>query len=335
MVNVLRDAIKRGSLVAAALALSTPLLLILSVTIGPYKQVGFSSVLECLLGGCPPAAEAVVIRRLLRSLSAMVAGAGLAAAGVTLQHILRNPLADPYIIGVASGAGLGAIVAFALGVNNPTTVYLLALMGGTLAYTIVSMLSLVTGLRMLSFILAGVAVGYAAWALSVIVIVRYMARVQGGILWLFGSVAYVTRLQVLLSTILVAIPILWLIIRRKGLSALLLGDEVAEAAGYNVKMLRYEAFLASSALTAAAVALAGPIGFVGLVAPWLARALLGSIYARLLLFSSLMGGWMLLSSDILVRAVFAPVEVPLTAITSLIGVPVMVYIMSKFRGAQE
>jgi len=311
---------------------SLPLILLISISIGSYGGVGLKELVSCIVGECDTISAAILERRAVRSVSALVSGAALAAAGATLQHTLRNPLADPYIVGVAGGAGLGAIASVAIGLYSPMAVYALALTGGIVAYTIVSLVSLVTGMRTLSFILAGVAVGYIAWSISIILLVKYAVLVKGGILWLFGSVAYVTKKQLVISSALTLAPLAWLLARRRGLSLILLGDEVAASMGFNVNTLRYEAFIASSALTAAAVALAGPIGFVGLIAPWLARSAYGSVYSRLLLASTVLGAWVLLVSDIVSRSVFSPTEIPLTAITSLAGVPVMIYIMSKLRG---
>ena len=305
---------------------------IASLAVGAYRKVGFLDVIDYILGNSlSPATKFVLEERLWRTLAAIVAGIGLSSAGATLQYVLRNPLADPYILGVAGGSGLGVLVAIAMGWVNPLATYLIALIGGLTAFALMIFFSSFAGSSPFSIILSGVAVGYLTWAASMIIMVKNSEKIAGGILWLFGTVAFSTRNEVLYSLALDVVALLLLYVMGRNIEKLMLGDEVAESIGVRVKRTRIVAVSGAALATTAAVALAGPIGFIGLVAPWAARELMGSLYIGFFTASILLGATLLVLSDIAVRAIFAPLELPLTSIVAIIGVPVMIYIIREMR----
>ncbi len=305
---------------------------VLSLSIGAYRRIGLIEVIKYMLGKGSYGVYGYIIReRFWRTLAVMITGASLSAAGATLQYILKNPLADPYILGVAGGSGLAVLLAISSNLTSPLFTYLVALIGGLLAFLLVLIFSSIAGSSPLAVVLSGVAVGYFTWALSIIVLIRNSDKIAGGILWLFGTVAFSTREEIVYSLIISVISLTLLYVYGNRIGKLLLGDEVAESLGINVKRTRTIAVIVAALLTASAVALAGPIGFIGLVAPWAARESVGSLFLRFLTFSTILGSIILTFADISIRAVFSPIEVPLTSIAALLGVPVMIYIIKEMR----
>ncbi len=320
---------------AALLAASLLAALVAGLAVGPTRAAGAREALDFLAGrSLPPVAEAVLRHRLARTAAAMIVGAALAASGSGLQAVLRNPLADPYLLGISSGAALAVLLAVAAGAADPAAVGAAAFAGGMAAFALTMAASALAGASPTVMVVAGVAVGYVAWSLAVIVMARLGPQVEGGFYWLFGSVAYTTPgdLEAYTPPILAALALLAL--RAGRVEKLILGEEVAESLGARVSRTRMEVALAAGLAASSAVSLAGPIGFVGLTAPWIARAAVGNLYTRLLPASAAAGAALLAFSDVAARAA-GPGELPLTAVTSLAGAPLMVYVMHKLRGARE
>jgi iron complex transport system permease protein len=303
-----------------------------SLSTGRYPGVGLKEALEYLIGQrLPPSAEAVLELRLSRTLAAALTGAALAAGGAGLQYVLRNPLADPYILGITSGAALALIAASYAGLSNPALVQLVSFTGGVAALAATLAVSAAAGGGRLSLIIAGIVVGYASWSLGVIILYRMGPEAGRALYWLYGSVAYATPQLVrdYAPGILAGVGILAL--RAGSLSKLLLGEEVAESMGVNVRRLRLEVVAGAGLAAAASVAIAGPIGFIGLAGAWLARALAGSLFTRLLPASIIAGAAILVAADVAVR-LMGPGELPLSALTTLTGIPAVVYVLTRLRG---
>ncbi len=162
-----------------------------------------------------------------------------------------------------------------------------------------------------------------------ILIIKNTDKIPGALLWLFGTVAYSTRQEIIYSSTITVISIFVLIVYSKKINTLLLGEDVSTSLGVNVNRLRILSSTIASIATASLVALAGPVGFIGLAAPWLARLLVGSLYINALLTSLIIGPILLLGSDITVRLVGGASELPLTAITAIYGGPVLFYLTLK------
>ncbi|GAB6148105.1 FecCD family ABC transporter permease [Stetteria hydrogenophila] len=303
-----------------------------SVSIGSYPGVGLDEVLDYLAGrGLPAGVRAVVELRLSRTVAAALVGAALSAGGAGLQFVLRNPLADPYILGISSGAALALILASSLGLASPAAVQLVAFLGGLAALGVAFALAAAAGGGRLSLIIAGVVVGYAAWSLGVILLYRMGPEAGRALSWLYGTLAYTTPsvLRDYSPGILAGLGVLAL--RAGRVSKLLLGEEVAESMGVNVARLRLEVVAAAGLATASSVAIAGPVGFIGLAGAWLARALVGSVFTRLLPASAMAGAAVLVAADAAAR-LLGPGEPPLTALTTLAGIPATVYVLTHLRG---
>jgi iron complex transport system permease protein len=284
-----------------------------------------SAVFEALQGQGDAATLSIV--RTLRAPRVMLAaliGAGLAMSGGALQGTLRNPLAEPYLLGVSGGAAVGAVLAMAFGIDGPTWVTASAFGGAALATLVVTGLARVVGgsgdTRLL--LMAGVVVGaFANAAILVALADAPPDRLRGALWWMMGSAADASWASVARSGAAVVLFGSLLVWRARELDVLALGSEPAAALGVDVDRASRRIFLLASWLAAATVAGAGLVGFVGLVVPNLARALGARRHRPMMLMSALYGATLLVAADVLARTVRAPAELPLGAVTALVGVP--------------
>jgi iron complex transport system permease protein len=268
--------------------------------------------------------------RILRTIAALTLGIGLGAAGLTLQYSLKNPMADPYLLGVSTGAAFGVILLFSV-TPTPQTIliYFSGLLWGLIAFLIVIGVGAYTGAGPTSLIVAGVSVNYAFFGLIVLFMSRSPEAQRFNFTWLFGTVAYATKNVLLISTGITIAAILAMVVLSDKLYTLILGDEVAESMGINVPKLRLLSVTISSIATASLVALAGPVGFIGLAAPWATRLIVGSHYRTALVGSIMMGGIASIGSDLMIRLISGGGEIPLTAVTALFGAPILFYLSRK------
>lgn len=284
-----------------------------------------SAILDALQGQGDAATISIV--RMLRAprvaLAALV-GAGLSISGGALQGTLRNPLAEPYLLGVSGGAAVGAVLAMALGIHGPMWLTASAFGGAACATLVVTGLARVVGgsgdTRLL--LMAGVVVGaFANAAILVALADAPPDRLRGALWWMMGSAADGSWASVGRSGAAVVLFGGLLVWRARELDVLALGSEPAAALGVDVDRAARRIFLLASWLAAATVAAAGLVGFVGLVVPNLARALGARRHRPMMLMSALYGATLLVAADVLARTVRAPAELPLGAVTALIGVP--------------
>ena len=285
-----------------------------------------------------PSMETIVVElRLPRVISALIVGTGLAVAGATFQGLLRNPLADPYVLGTASGAALGA----AIGVLVPVQiailgfglVNLLAFGGALLAVAVVYRLSGGGGVgSMTSVLLTGYAVGSLLAAGLAMAMYLAGSNIRQIFFYLLGSFAQSSWPQLLIGLPVIVIGSGLIMARARSLNALLLGDEAAVHLGLDVKRERMILLALASLVTAAAVALAGLIGFVGLVVPHVVRLVVGPNARLVLPLSALFGASFLVLADLVARI---PGELPVGVITAIVGAPVFVVLLRRFRGGYE
>ena len=275
--------------------------------------------------------------RLPRTLLAAVCGAGLAVCGAVMQSLLRNPLADPFVLGVSSGASTGAVVVVVLGVGGgAVSVSAGAFAGALVSFALVLLLSHILGGTTDRVVLAGVAGMQLFSALtSFIVLTAADAETTRGVLfWLLGSLggAGWTDVQVCAAVLAVALAVC--LSYGRTLDAFAFGQDAAAALGVSVARTRLVLLCVTALLTAAMVSSAGAIGFVGLVLPHAARALAGPGHTRLLPLAALAGAVFLVWVDTLARTVLDPQEVPVGVVTSLIGVPAFVVVLYRTRRAR-
>lgn len=269
-----------------------------------------------------------------RVLLAALVGAGLSTSGAALQGTLRNPLAEPYLLGVSGGAAVGAVVAMGFGLDHPLAVTMAAFGGAACATVCVSLIARVvagrTDARML--LMAGVVVGAFANAVILVMLAGVpVERLRGALWWMMGSASDATWAGVgrlALAVTLFGGALVWL---ARELDVLALGEEPAAALGANVDRTSRQIFLLASFLAAATVAAAGLIGFIGLVVPNIARAMGARRHRPMLMLSAVYGAALLVFADLVARTARAPSELPLGAITALIGVP---FFLSRLRRLQ-
>ncbi|MFE9612467.1 FecCD family ABC transporter permease [Streptomyces sp. NPDC006012] len=273
--------------------------------------------------------------RMPRTLLAAVCGAGLAVCGAVMQSLLRNPLADPFVLGVSSGASTGAVAVVVLGVGGgAVSLSAGAFLGALLSFGLVLLLSHTLGGSTDRVVLSGVAAMQLFSALtSFTVLTSADAETTRGVLfWLLGSLTGADWGQVLLCTVVLAVVLVVCLGYARTLDAFAFGEEAAAGLGIRVARTRLVLLCATALLTATLVSCAGAIGFVGLVLPHATRALTGSGHARLLPVTALTGAVFLVWVDTLARTVLDPQEVPVGVVTSLIGVPAFVAVLHRGRG---
>lgn len=275
--------------------------------------------------------QAVWQFRVPRSLLAALSGAGLALAGAMMQAVVRNPLAEPYILGVSSGASVGAVLviisggATFLGLSMSGA----AFVGAMVACLLVAMLARIRGeLSPTRMILAGVALGALLSAVtSYLTLTTDAQNVVSVMFFLLGSVSTADMSTLLIPAVALAIACIAVFGLSRSMNALLAGDESAMAVGVRTTRVRGVLLVLASLLTGAIVAVSGGIGFVGLVVPHMARLLVGSDHRRMLPITILGGALFLMVADLLARTVAMPTEIPLGILTAFVGAPFFLWLM--------
>lgn len=317
----------RAILILSLLALLALVSIGLALMVGSYR-VAPADVLAALLGHSGGGGEIVIELRLPRALAGFACGGLLALAGALMQVLLRNPLADPYVLGISGGAGVGAM--FALLIGLPVFgVDGLAFVGALAAMFIVFGLAHGDGSwTQTRLLLTGVIVAAGCGALVALMLaIAEEHKLRGMLFWLMGDLGQSARwwppLLVLAAALLLAMPF------ARELNLLSRGLMQAKALGVAVDRLRYMIYLLASLATAASVTTAGSIGFIGLVVPHLVRLATGNDQRLLLPASVLAGGSLLVLADTLARTLIAPQQLPVGVLTALIGVPVFLFLLSR------
>ena len=295
-----------------------------------------SAVARALAGRAEASSvEAIVTLslRLPRVAVAVLAGAALAVAGVGFQALTRNPLAEPSILGVSSGAAFGVVLAQILGLSSGVLaalgVAVFAFGGALLAAAIVYLIAVAPGgLAVQTLLLAGVIVGiFFSAAITVIISIVDFNRLSGVIHWLLGNLAPIPAASLALFAALAAGGV-WLILNSaRELNLLALGEEAASQLGVDAERLKRRVFVAAALLTGTVVAFTGPIGFVGLIVPHVLRSLVGQDNRFLVPTAALAGGAFLLAADTLARNLVAPAELSVGVITAFCGAPFFVWVL--------
>ena len=288
------------------------------------------------LAGSSDAESYQIIRniRMPRLLTAAFVGMNLALAGCILQGVLRNPLADPGIIGVSAGAGLAAVTVMILWPAYSALVPVAAFAGALAALAIVFLLAWERGVHPLRLILAGVAVAAFFGGGMSALMVFHSDKVQGTVNWMAGGFQGRSWEHVRMILPYSLIGIVGSMIGYRYLNTLQLGDEVAKALGTRVEIARGMLVVLAALLAASAVSVAGMLGFVGLVVPHMTRMLVGSDFEYLMPCSALLGAALLVAADTVARTVFSPVEVPVGIFMAFLGAPFFLCLLRK-RGVHR
>ncbi len=336
----------RWKIIVILLTLTLILTVTFAVTIGPtqippldaykiiIKNIPFLGNL--VRGGSSSIEEVIILQvRLPRVLAAAIVGIALAVAGVVLQGLLRNPMADPYIIGISAGASLGASLAIAFGIgfsffgllySIPLMAFVFALGTVLLVYSIARAGQ---GVPMLTLLLVGIAVN--SFLLSIMAIIRIVSGEAIHIImaWILGSLVACNwnYVRVALPFTIIGVAVIYVFSR--DLNIILLGEEQARHLGVDTERLKKIMLASATLITAAAVSISGIIGFIGLIIPHIARILVGPDHRILIPSSALAGAIVLILCDTIARTIIRPAELPVGIFTSLLGCPFFIYLIRK------
>lgn len=268
--------------------------------------------------------------RLFRVILAILAGAGLGVCGVVLQGILRNPLAEPYILGISSGAGLGAVITIILGLSAillPITAFLGAILSLILVYNLAN----INGkINIHSMILSGVIISIMFSGIMIFLIFISPNEALYGIMgWLLGNLQIYNPKNLIYLSGVVSLGILLIWIFSKDLNAMSIGEEEAMHLGIDTESIKKVLFIITSLITASIVCLCGLIGFVGLIIPHIMRLIVGPNHRKLIPATALAAASFLVISDTVARSVLVSIEIPIGVITALIGAPIFIFLLRR------
>ena len=301
------------------------LLLALAAIAYGAVPIGAHALAEAITGRGDPLTVAIVrTLRLPRAVLALLVGAGLGMAGAALQGALRNALAEPYLLGVSGGAAVGAVTAVALGASGPFILPLASFAGAALAIAVALLVARASGGRAdpRVLLMAGVIVGaFANAAIMVLLANAPPNAVRNALWWMMGSVSDAAWLTVGWLAAYVALGAALLLWLARDIDVLSLGEESAAALGVDAARSSRSIFLIAALLSAATVAAAGLVGFVGLVVPHLVRSFGVRRHRSLILGAALVGAGLVVAADLVARLARPPAELPLGAVTALLGVP--------------
>ncbi len=310
-------------------------LFLISISIGGSEtgvRIEVGQILSFLKGQSNEVDRVIILQiRLPRILASIFSGAGLAVAGAILQAIIRNPLAEPYILGISSGSAFGAVVSILLlGSFSFALTPISALIGSLFVTVLVYLLGRRRGLIDLNtMLLSGIMIGAFFSALILIAITLSNESVKNIIFWLLGNLANVNLEQSILITIVVLIFSLLTFVYSNRLNLIAMGDEIATQLGIDAELTKKASYFVASILTAIVVSNTGIIGFVGLVVPHICRRVFAVDYRILVPTSFFAGAITLLFADTLARIVIYPNELPVGSITALFGAPFFIYLLRK------
>ena len=298
------------------------------------SSMGLAETFKALFSETGVSGAIVWELRMPRIVMAVLVGAGLAMAGTVFQAILKNPLASPYTLGIASGAGFGAVAAIIFG-GSYFSQYLIA--GSAFFFSLVASLIILGIARFKSatpetMILSGIAIMFLFSSLSSLLqYIGTVDQVHEIVFWFFGSLSKVGWREISVAGVMILLPVPILLKWSWDFNLLTAGDESAKALGVNVTRIRMGGVVLASLITAAAICFTGVIGFIGLVAPHIARMVIGSDHWFLLPGSGLIGAILVLAADTVGRTFWAPQIIPLGIVTSFIGVPFFFYLLMKIK----
>jgi iron complex transport system permease protein len=329
--------LKKALTTSILLGLLLILVILLSVTMGSVKipplrsiRILFQSILGLTGTGNETERSIILSLRLPRAILAGFVGAGLSVSGATFQALLRNPLADPYILGVSSGAAVGAILAILLGLGTFSFgLPLASFLGALLTILVVFCFGRQDGkIHPNTLLLAGVITGSFLSALIMFFIsVSQREELHTIIFWLMGDFSFSNARAILIIFPYILLGVSLLYLRSRHLNLILSGEEDALQLGVDVEKLKLISYLSASLITAVSVSVCGLIGFVGLIIPHSARLIFGPDHRLLIPSAALLGASFLIASDTFARTLLAPVELPVGVITAAFGGPFFIYLL--------
>lgn len=308
------------------------ILLVISLLVSIYQgavHIPISDIIAAFSGNIGINSQILLNIRLPRALLTILVGMNLAVAGAILQAVMKNPLADPHIIGISSGAGIAGIFIMIVVPQYSFLITPAAFVGAMAAAISIYILAWKNGIKPLRIILAGVAVASFIGAGISALLILYSDRVHGALMWMVGGFAARSWVHVHLILPYTIIGIILAMLFTRHLNVLQLGDEIAKGLGMNVERIRIFLTAIAALLAASSVAVAGLLGFVGLIIPHTARLIIGSDYRFLLPTSILLGGAVVALSDTVARCAFAPLELPVGIFMAVLGAPFFLFLLRR------
>ena len=303
--------------------------MVASLTLGSV-DISFSTIVHTLLGNVQTTDEMVIWNiRFPRNIVGALVGANLAVSGAILQAVMKNPLADPGIVGVSSGAGLAGVIMLIFMPEASILLTPVAFVGAMLSAAAVYALAWKNGIRPTRIILAGVAVSAFLGSGISALLVFYSDKVQGALLWMVGGLSARSWPQVETLFPYTILGLVFALAGCKALTILSLGDETARGLGVPVERVRFSMTAVAALLAAGAVSVAGLIGFVGLVVPHIVRLIIGTDYKYVIPGSAILGAGVLVFCDTLGRVAFSPIEIPAGIIMAFLGAPFFLYLLRR------
>lgn len=310
------------------LTIGTPLILLLCLSLGD-EWVSIGNWYKLLLGNGDTLQREIILKlRLPRLLNALGVGALLALSGTLMQVLLRNPLADPYVLGVSGGATIGSLMAFLLGFSG-LWFHLSTTIGAIVSISILFLLASQSAVYSTERLLLTGIVLAAGWSAltSFVLVLAPAAHTKGMLYWLMGDLSYGTSgvyvILIAMAALILCLPYL------KVLNLLVSGDLTASALGVSVKSIRVQLYFFTSILTAIAVIIAGPIGFIGLVVPHMTRLIVGGNHQYLVPTAMWFGALYLGLADSIARSLLSPQQLPSGVITALLGIPIFLLLLIR------
>ncbi|HBC55648.1 MAG TPA: ABC transporter permease [Gammaproteobacteria bacterium] len=310
------------------LTIGTPLILLLCLSLGD-EWVSIGNWYKLLLGNGDTLQREIILKlRLPRLLNALGVGALLALSGTLMQVLLRNPLADPYVLGVSGGATIGSLMAFLLGFSG-LWFHLSTTIGAIVSISILFLLASQSAVYSTERLLLTGIVLAAGWSAltSFVLVLAPAAYTKGMLYWLMGDLSYGTSgvyvILIAMAALILCLPYL------KVLNLLVSGDLTASALGVSVKSIRVQLYFFTSILTAIAVIIAGPIGFIGLVVPHMTRLIVGGNHQYLVPTAMWFGALYLGLADSIARSLLSPQQLPSGVITALLGIPIFLLLLIR------
>jgi len=329
---------RRVALICAALGAVLFAVVVVSLRMGAYP-ISVADIVRTLINGAlrrwsavPPEFSSIVFNvRLPRIALGILVGAALSTGGAGFQALLRNPLADPYVLGVSSGAALGAIISLALSPQTPGMIQLAAFAGAAATIAAVYFLGRRGGqVDSATLLLAGiVAVSFLSAVIMFLMTMLPGRDLRGMAFWLMGDLETQPRINLGWLYLLLIIGVGSIYTTSSDLNLILTGEQEARHLGVNVNRVKMVVYVSASLLTGLAVSVSGAIGYVGLLVPHVMRMMFGSDYRILIPASAIGGAILIVFADMLARTVVAPTELPVGAMTALAGAPVFIYLMRR------
>ncbi|MDQ2086977.1 iron chelate uptake ABC transporter family permease subunit [Herbivorax sp. ANBcel31] len=300
----------------------------------PFLEMSFLERMLALDGVDETQSFIVLNLRLPRIILSALIGASLAVTGVVLQGMFKNPMADPYVLGISSGASFGAAIAIAVGLDYTFkglgAITIFAFLGAVITIMLVYNIAREGNkVSPITLILAGISVSFMLSSVVSLIMVFNRSKVEHIVFWVMGSISSASWNQVLVLLPIIIICIVIIIAFSRDLNVISTGEETAKSLGIEVERLKKIMIVVCSILVASCVAVSGVIGFVGLIIPHTIRLLTGSDHRIIIPFSAIGGAAFMVICDTLARSVVPPTEIPVGAITSVVGAPYFIYLLSK------